>query len=85
RQCERLFGANFNQKSKQQAIQYAQRITHRYQLLAQFATGDELLIKKAHRKHRKYTHYHQQSLLKYFYQQRPIKRFRYIRISKQDH
>ncbi|WP_223787861.1 hypothetical protein [Marinicella meishanensis] len=54
---ERRFEANFGPHLHAEAQQLQQAIGHRYLLFAELADGTDVLLKRVHRRHRKYTHY----------------------------
>lgn len=80
KQCEHRFKARFNAVAKQQAIYFEQRIDYKYLLVAELYRGDTIVLKKTHRKHRKYTNYCSRRHRCFYYQQQPIRQFRYILI-----
>ncbi|MCB1583284.1 MAG: hypothetical protein R3E90_11820 [Marinicella sp.] len=51
------FEAHFRSINKSQHQQISNNIGHKYELYASFKDGEELLLKKVQRKHKKYTQY----------------------------
>ena len=78
---ERLFGANFRAVPTEQVKDIHDRIGHTWELYACFVDRPRVLLKRVHRKHRKYTHY-RPGLFRYLmYKGQKISGFEYVRIS----
>ena len=77
---ERLFEANFRQVPAVQIKHLHERIGHTWALYACFADRPKVLLKKVHRKHRKYTHYRPGMFRYLMYKGQKISSFQYIRI-----
>lgn len=80
KQCERLFKGQFDATAQHQAKEYAQKVSYKYQLMAELVNGERITLKKTHRKHRNYANYRHNRYKTYYYQQQVIKRFIYIDI-----
>jgi predicted SprT family Zn-dependent metalloprotease len=80
RAIERLFQANFKQVPDEQIQQLHKRIGHSWELYACLADQTKVLLKKVHRKHRKYTEYRPGMFRYLMYKGQKIDGFEYVRI-----
>ena len=78
--AERLFQADFKAVPAAQIKQFHERIGHTWALYACFTDRPKVLLKKVHRKHRKYTEYRPGMFRYLMYKGQKISGFEYVRI-----
>lgn len=81
---ERRFKAVFGRHLQDQASQLHNAIGHRYLLFAELADGTEVLLKRVHRRHRKYSHYRPRLFRYLTVGGQKVQRFRYQSVTSQD-
>ena len=81
---ERRFNAVFGAHLQTQAKQLHNAIGHRYLLFAELVDGSEVLLKRVHRRHRKYSHYRPRMFRYLTVGGQKVQRFRYQPVGTQD-